>query len=287
MKILKGLSIFFLFVVLFGSCFDPPEYSVVPQIEFNKIEFVEAPGLTNADTIVLYIDFKDGDGDLGLSADLIDEPYNSNYFFLEDGTGELTQVSTFQRYTNLPPFIKVDLGDQGQLATVRTRNKPGYSSLPAYIDPFRCSAYRYDSLFVSEEDKSIFEGTDINIKRILSNSTQPDVYVLLDTFYYALNPNYNNIEVDFLIKNTDGSGTYTEFDWNTVACNSTFDGRFPVLADKPRVVEGTLKYNMQSIGFLQLFSVKVMKLRIRVRDRALNESNVIETPDFTLNDIRR
>ena len=284
MKILKGLSIFSVFVVLLGSCFDPPEYSNVPEIELNKLEFVEVGGLADVDTMILYLDFKDGDGDLGLSEEMIDDPFHSNYFFLENGTGELSKVATYQRYTNLPPFVRAE-GTSGLLTTVRTRNKPGYGNLPPYTDPFKCTSYRYDSLFVSEEDKAIFEGTDINIKRVLQNGSQPDVYVLLDTFYYELNPLHNNIEVDFLIRNPDN--TYTEFDWNTISCNSSFDGRFPILADKPRVVEGTLKYNMQSLGFLQLFSVKVMKLRIRVRDRALNQSNVVETQDFTLNEIRR
>jgi hypothetical protein len=36
-----------------------------------------------------------------------------------------------------------------------------------------------------------------------------------------------------------------------------------------------------------LFSIKTLRLRIKVRDRALNESSIIYTPKFTLNDIRK
>src|SRR5690606_30303824 len=193
-------------------------------------------------------------------------PYNSTFYFLEDGTGELTKVPTYLRYSNLPPsFIEPNSENQGKLVTIRTRNKPGYGSLPY---PYSCKDYIYTSLYVSEENASLFDET-YNIIDTLKSVSQPDVYVLKDTFYYELNPQHYNIDIDFLIRNTDGSGTYTEFDWNTLDCGTTFNGRFPVLTDKPRVVEGTLTYNMTSIGFLQLFSVKVMKLRIRVRDRAL------------------
>ena len=58
---------------MFGvaACFNPPEYSVIPEIEYESIKFVETPDASIADTLVLTISFKDGDGDIGLSdADL-------------------------------------------------------------------------------------------------------------------------------------------------------------------------------------------------------------------------
>jgi hypothetical protein len=109
---------------------------------------------------------------------------------------------------------------------------------------------------------------------------------VVDTLYFQLNPDYNNITVEFLVKNSDG--TFTEFDWreafNYPNCGISFDGRFPILfKDKPGApLEGKIKYGMGSIGFKILFSTKTLKLRIQIKDRALNTSNFIETAEFTL-----
>ena len=40
-------------------------------------------------------------------------------------------------------------------------------------------------------------------------------------------------------------------------------------------------------GFLFLFSVKTLKLRITIQDRMLNKSNTIESGDFTLQQIKK
>jgi hypothetical protein len=295
MKILKRLSIFVIVWVLLDSCFDPPQFSVVPEIEFQKIEFVEVPGFTEPDSVILYIDFKDGDGDLGLDNKLqIGDPYNDSNYYLEDGTGGLIRIPTEVRYSNIPPVIKLS-GEQGKLATVRTRKNPDYAYLPAF-SPDSClyryyrgsqldtAYYKYDVIYISAEDKSIFDDSYF-VEDTLKSVEFPDLYVLHDTVYYKPNPYHNNISVDWLVQNNDG--TFTQFDWNDVGCGTDFDGRFPILADKTRAIEGTLRYGMTSLGFLQLFSIKTLKLRITIWDRALHKSNVIETPQFTLNDIRK
>lgn len=282
MKILKGVAIFLLSIILFGSCFEPPDLPATPSIEFQSIEFKEVGGFSDPDSLILYINFKDGDGDLGLSSEDISDPFHEITFFLEKGDGVLEEVSTAMRYTNLPPFINAT-GQTGKLATIRTRKKPGYESLPAYVAPFTCTSYIFDSVYVSQEHKAIFDDT-YNIYDTLRSTQFPDVYVLLDTFYYQINPTHYNIEVDFLTKNNDG--TFTEFDWRGQFC-TTYDGRFPILAEKPRALEGTLRYGMTSTGFLSLFSTKTLKLRIKIRDRSLKESNIAETGEFTLNQIRK
>ncbi len=284
MKILKQLSTFFFFSILFGACFDPPTFPVTPEIEFKSIVFVEGKTFIDNDSLNLTIRFKDGDGDLGLPANEIDQPYNNLNLFLVNN-GELEAVGTTLRYNDLPPFIDPAPGQTGKLASVRTRNDPGFGSLPPYTIPYSCINYIYDSVYISEEDKNIFDGS-YNLYKTLTAPNLPNVYVLLDTFYYELNTFHNNITVDFLVKNNDG--TFSEFDWASEFCVSdnapgiSFDGRFPVLAEKSGPLEGELKYAMVSSGFLALFSVKTLKLRIQVYDRALNKSNIIETPEFTL-----
>jgi hypothetical protein len=114
-----------------------------------------------------------------------------------------------------------------------------------------------------------------------------------DTVFIRRNENHFNILVDFYVKR---NGSYEYFEWLTAfddsGCNGTdFRGRFPVFdydnLNSRSSIEGTLKYSMKSYGFDILFRNDTIKLRIKIKDLALNESNVIETPDFTLQGIAR
>ena len=40
------------------------------------------------------------------------------------------------------------------------------------------------------------------------------------------------------------------------------------------------------MGLLDLFEDKTLKVRIRIKDRALNESNQVENPEFTLREVQ-
>lgn len=288
-RILRLVVVAFPLAIILGflliSCFDQPEYSNVPEIEFENIQFVKGETSSGVDdSLILYINFKDGDGDLGLDEDQLDEPYNSTYYYLADGEGGMTQVGTNLPYTNLQPMIYYSSKElTGKLVTVRTREEEGYEDLPEYEDPYDCTTYTYGELWISEQHASIFDDTYNLDSTIQGGFGFPDIYILLDTFYYATNPNYYNIDLEWLIK--DSSGEYEEFDWNDLSCGSTYNGRFPVMTDDTRAVEGTIKYEMVSSGFYSLFGTETMKLRILIRDRALNESNIVETGDFTLNDI--
>lgn len=279
MRILKGLSILLFFTVLFGSCFDQPEYSIIPEIEFTGIEFVNVPG-SDFDSLILHFDFKDGDGDLGLDNNSLDPPFHISNYFLSGGNGTIDTIPSNARYTNLPAFAEPG-NKSGKLVTIRTRNEPGYDFLP----PFKADEcfYKYDSISVDAVNNDIFDNTYFVKDTLRGGVGFPDVYILVDTFYYQLNPYHNNIEIDWLVK--DNNGNFNEFDWQSIDCGSSFDGRFPVLADNVRPVEGSMTYAMTSSGFLSLFSIKTLKLRFFVRDRALHKSNITETPEFTLDGI--
>lgn len=105
---------------------------------------------------------------------------------------------------------------------------------------------------------------------------------ILDTVYVEVNPNSFNIEVDFFLKR---NGEYEEFNWRRefgpFSC-ITFDGRYPPLnsAEFERPLAGSLSYSMISSGFLPLFGNDTLQLRVLIRDRALNVSNTVESPDF-------
>ena len=65
-------------LIFFFSCINPPEYSPIPEISFDSISttFLRA----QQDSITIFIEFTDGDGDLG--SEII-----PNLFFTDSRTG--------------------------------------------------------------------------------------------------------------------------------------------------------------------------------------------------------
>lgn len=67
-----GAVLFILLAITFTGCVDIPDYSNTPSIEFNSIEkfvFLDVNGTgAPTDSIVVTVDFKDGNGDLGVDA---------------------------------------------------------------------------------------------------------------------------------------------------------------------------------------------------------------------------
>lgn len=105
---------FALFVGLgLSSCLQAPDYAIEPAIDFNGLSIVHVPpgnGLLASDTLKFSLNFRDGDGDLGLSdEDIKVAPWNTttggqdnrgtqyNYFiqpFLKDNTGRFVPFTT-------------------------------------------------------------------------------------------------------------------------------------------------------------------------------------------------
>jgi hypothetical protein len=254
-----GLSLMAAFFI--SACFNPPEYPATPQITFNKIKFIDTPdvGALVADTLALSIDFKDGDGDIGFSdADLQLTPatksYVEHYYF--DKSGQRWAISDA---TNLSQSVNQnDINLYKSLLKYSSRKTAPYDTLPAFAKPFNC--INWEILY-----------------KTVGNSVTPT-----DTLYFQLNPNHYNIYVDFLVKQNDGS--FVEYDFRKELC-TTYDGRLPVLSKdigQETPLEGTIRYAMRGTGFKLVFSIKTLKLRVRIQDRALNKSNEIETPEFTL-----
>ncbi len=82
-----NFNYFIAYLIFLGSvvaCDEPPELPVGPSISFNSIAFRE--GSNNRDSLILKIDFEDGDGDLGLDRNETDTKFKE-FFFITD-TGE-------------------------------------------------------------------------------------------------------------------------------------------------------------------------------------------------------
>lgn len=298
MKLINGLGLLSFLTIALGSCFDPSELPLEPQIQFDRVEFIDSPDASEFDSLNLYLSFKDGDGDLGFneSPDHISDPYHSAFFYQENN-GKIEPLSTVPHRIGQHEYDLLVIPDpnKGTLVTFRTRNKPQYSFLPAGDQCTGSNSLKYyeylDGVIVpgnaSDGRRMLVQATDraaLGPSVELMDSfprTNPELYQIRDTLYYTPNPNHYNIEVDFLVKDPTAPGGFMEFDWREEYC-TTFDGRFPVISDKENSVDGILRYSMTSLGFKSVFSIKTLKLRVTIKDRMLHTSNVIETPEFTL-----
>jgi hypothetical protein len=294
MKLIKGLALLSFSLLVFGACFDPPEFPVVPQIEFDRVEFIDAADPSVVDSLNLYLNFRDGDGDLGLSESDVMPPFN-DVFLYQENNGALTPLSTISGYVGANEFDLLVIPDpsKGKLVTVRTREKPEYSFLPA-LNPacpdYETLAGKVGSttpgdaigrrLLILKSDRAVLDPM-VQIVDSIASEGAIKYYQIKDMVYFAPNQDHYNIEVDFFIKDPAEPGGFREFDWRKEFC-TTFDGRFPVFSDKLNSIEGNLRYSMTSLGFTTLFSIKTLKLRVTIKDRALNTSNTIETPEFRL-----
>ncbi|MEA3505600.1 MAG: hypothetical protein U9R32_10475 [Bacteroidota bacterium] len=95
--------LFFVITALLSSCLKEKEYPVIPEIEFQT--FLTIRNEQDIDERgVLIFSFKDGDGDIGLSEEQTESPYDYNLFikYFEMQNGELTEV--------LPTFYNPNTG---------------------------------------------------------------------------------------------------------------------------------------------------------------------------------
>jgi hypothetical protein len=83
------------------SCWSYPDLAFAPKITFDRVEFVEAGFL---DSLLVFINFEDGDGDLGLRGDETNPPYHP-YDFIRDSNGQLI---TFGSRPGLPGYNPLD-----------------------------------------------------------------------------------------------------------------------------------------------------------------------------------
>lgn len=289
MKIAKGFYILVIAVAL-GSCFDPPEFPNVPEIEFRSVEFKRG---VDTDSLILTISFKDGDGDLGIDpADpyYISYPYNNQIFYRTNSAGERVAINTIAGIFNNDTLNILDVSNitttDSKLIAPRTRKKnPLYANLP----PYNCQDYEYllsANLWIHQSALNLLDQKATQLIDSVTTVSYGKFYQIQDTLLMQVNPNHYNIDVDFLVYDPShpdaGDDGYYEFDWRKEFCVQSFDGRFPKLSGDDNALEGTIRYSMNSLGFESIFSVRTLRLRVSIKDRALNQSNVVDSGPFTL-----
>jgi hypothetical protein len=262
MRAIRNIILFTLIALGGGSCFEQPEYSDIPQIEFEDMIYKRVDGI---DSLIFSISFTDGNGDLGLEVsetgcalngdenlicfqntihELYQDSESGDYGLIDTGTACIATSGCYNsKFTILKP-------DRTPITYEDKRTNPAYASLPAFEKPFNCINWQV---------------------------------VLPDTIFVERNPDHYNFEIDFLVQNPNGT-TFTEFDFTKEFdfpnCGVSFDGRFPILfSDRPgSPIEGVIRFGIGSPFLKTQFSLKTLKFRIRIKDRALNRSNPIETP---------
>lgn len=129
-------------------------------------------------------------------------------------------------------------------------------------------------------DAPVFNPLDWVINPIVNN------VIVRDTIWVEQNPDHNNIFIKFFIKR---NGVYTEFRWQDPPFFTTFNGRFPRLfnSSEGQPVEGVLEYAMLSFGWQSIFRTDTLRIDVHIQDRSLNRSNIVSSPEVTLNQIRR
>lgn len=271
-----------------------PHYPVEPSIEFVKIEFIETPPIGEFDTLKLKIKYRDGDSDLGLDDNYLEPPFNPYFFFLENGSGDTIRVpSGFSEIFYYESIITNPLLP-GKLVTDETRLKPNYEYLPEY-DPNSCLNYSYSQLLVSEESAVVDE--TYTIVDTLVDPLNKKYFLIEEALLYDRNENHFNIFVEYQV--SDDGVDFTKFNWFEEVCFD-YNGRFPSILDYRGTIkagpftikaktpwEGEISYSMWNSSFLALFQSKKLKLKITIKDQVLHTSNTIETPIFTLDEIRK
>lgn len=255
--------------VAIASCFDPPVYPDEPEIIFKTVHFVEVPDLptgeVTADSLILVIRFKDGNGDLGLTPNETDPPFNDRWYYVKTPLDTVINrnCKTFAKqhrcyYYNDPKSQKAEF-DKFIDIEDKQSGLPPYDTLKDFVKPYNCTNWE----IVRDQNDQV-----------------------VGQVYFTLNPYYSNIFVEFQTKN--GDATYTAFDWSDFltypSCEvQGFNGRFPLLVepgsgDSP--LEGEIRYSMPSPFFKIIFGAKTLRLKVSIVDRALHRSNVVYTNDF-------
>ncbi len=174
----------------------------------------------------------------------------------QDGDGDLGLSGSGADVEYPYQLLTVKTDNNGQ-AIKYNRNDPG-------LPPYNCNDY-----YTIEDALSSFNGVPLDKG---------------DTLWVEYNKNYRNFDMRLLVRQSNGE--YEPFD---SGCILTLSGRFPRLKQSyedttPR--EGTIEYSAASKALLLLFRNDTLKVEVQIRDRALHESNIVESDPFTLRGVQ-
>lgn len=273
-KIVTSGIILTITFTLLSSCVDDPEFPDTPRIEFKSVFYVEQGNGNPFDSLTFSIDFEDGDGDLGFSeADNLN-PNFSIYKVFDKNNGQ--EFQAIRSFTGGTPQEALSLLEEILLESILVASDP-VDSLPDYNSTSACFNYAVNP--------------SIPIAVVSQNGTVSTEQVQVnDTVYIQFNERHYNFIVDLF---EERNGNFELINWrNRFECE-TLNGRISdqikegLEDDTP--VEGTITNSIVVSAPLNsnfVFGNNRLKLRIFLIDRAGNQSNIVESAPFTLNEIK-
>lgn len=132
---MKPEKLIFIFsLMLLAACHRAPDYPDTPNITGLKAErflrYDSQGTLAPFDSIMIHIDFQDGDGDLGRNSDYNPSPYHL-YDFVLTPTGKYIEISDSD---TLPPYscknyIEEQVGGDPEIDTVLIKRNPNHYNI--------------------------------------------------------------------------------------------------------------------------------------------------------------
>lgn len=98
---MRTLLLSLVVILVFTGCYDEPDYPLTPRLTGIDVYFKDMPSLS--DSLVIRVDFEDGDGDLGLYTDenQVFGPFEPQ---LDPSTGEFLVYDSENPDPRLPPY---------------------------------------------------------------------------------------------------------------------------------------------------------------------------------------
>lgn len=158
-----------------------------------------------------------------------------------------------------------------------------FSATPPYDSIFDIEGISSDQLLRYGDLESLPEYNCIDYLLMTRKLENTESETTIDTVYVVPNPRSKNFQTWFYIKEGE---TFEEFDFWKETCIPS-SGKFTRLntADHDRPLQGTLSYSFRSTDLRDYFNGNTLKIRVQITDRAGHHSNIVESPEFTLDEV--
>jgi hypothetical protein len=250
------------------SCFDSPEFGNTPHIEFKSVYFGLAPTPNQTDSLVIELDFEDGDGDLGLNDEFRNDIFHEYAVYFQQNNQIVDSAYKFYPIDASEAGF-IDVGPDVEGTLVKLGDIPGETD--DCVDKYNDPQYRQQTLFFKPGAENVLQGYTIEeVDGLLKVQGQ---------FRVKENKFNKNIFVTFY---KNGAA----YQWD---CEQNFDGRFTVLSEDSSPLSGTMRYTMSTFELANTMGnpSDVWYLEIQIADRSRKLSNVVRTRSFTLAEITR
>ncbi|MBX9851716.1 MAG: hypothetical protein K2X86_08155 [Cytophagaceae bacterium] len=121
----------FVVLLFLNSCEKAPSYPETPGIEFKELQNYSSSNPVNEDSIVVTINFKDGDGDLGLRNEDVGYPYQE-FDYKKDAMGDYIEKGE----PGAPPYPNCTLYKEGYIDSDPLRDTVWIEPNPNYYNYF-------------------------------------------------------------------------------------------------------------------------------------------------------